>query len=185
MVHGQVKPLCPGRFILQYMQSHQESQQLHDNVLCQGSVEGQDQHGQTEHHVQCKAQIEHRHDLIQVTVQQPSSKYSQKTSHNDQHGLVRNGHNHQHHGCHGHRYHILPHIIDLGRLPSPCRGRDTAKEKANGRIHEAGPPLCLYLQRSKKIMEDGRLSPYEEYHTGHAQDQEHRRCLGHGIRYIA
>ena len=67
------------------MQPDKKSQQLHHNILGKGSMEGQDQHGQTEYNIQCESQIEYGHGLADIAVQQSSAKQDQKTSRYNQH----------------------------------------------------------------------------------------------------
>ena len=83
-------------------------------------------------HVQPNAQIKHRQDLLQISMEKALPKRHQSKAHQHQHRFVGDGDDHQHQGRHWDRNILLPHIVYLGGLAAGGGGGNAAVKKADG-----------------------------------------------------
>ena len=74
-------------------------------------------------HVQPNAQIKHRQDLLQISMEKALPKRHQSKAHQHQHRFVGDGDDHQHQGRHRDRNILLPHIVYLGGLAAGGGGQ--------------------------------------------------------------
>ena len=162
--------------MFQKMHFLQETEPVIENPFRPARHKHQNHHTGHGNDIQAHSQIQKIPGSSHISMNRGTHEDQHHKTHQHQHRLVSDGHDHQHQSGYRDIQTVLTHIVDLRRLTAGGGRGDAAVKKADEAVANTLMKLRLLSQGDHHIMNDHRLAADKNNNQDQRRDEPARAC---------